>query len=67
MNALLEIGCEEIPARFMLGLLEDLRRKTEEKLKQKRLAFERIETFGTYRRLILYIENLSPKQTDLVE
>jgi glycyl-tRNA synthetase beta chain len=67
MNALLEIGCEEIPARFMLGLLEDLKRKAEEKLKQKRLAFEKIETFGTYRRLVLYVENLPPKQTDLVE
>src|SRR3989338_10935501 len=66
-NALLEIGAEEIPARFMPGFLEDLKAKAEEKLRRERIGFGKIETYGTYRRLVLYIENISPKQTDLTE
>ncbi|MGB9612638.1 MAG: glycine--tRNA ligase subunit beta [Candidatus Margulisiibacteriota bacterium] len=67
MNALLEIGCEEIPARFIPGFLEELKAKAEEKLRQQRLAFGKITTLGTPRRLVLYLENLAPKQTDLTE
>ena len=66
-NALLEIGCEEIPARFMPGLLQDLKKKTEEKLAAHRLTFSKIETLGTPRRLVLYVENLLGKQPDMVE
>ena len=65
MNALLEIGCEEIPARFMPGFLLDLKKKAEEKLTAERIAFGKVETFGTYRRLTLYIENIAERQTDL--
>jgi len=66
-NALLEIGCEEIPARFMTGLIKDLGKKAEEKLAASRLAFSRIETLGTPRRLVLFAENLTAKQPDVVE
>ncbi len=66
-NALLEIGCEEIPARFMPGFLKDLREKAEEKLRQERIGFAKVETLGTYRRLTLYIEDISPEQEDLSE
>jgi len=66
-NALLEIGCEEIPARFMPGFLEDLKKKAEEKLSRERITFSRVETLGTYRRLVLYLENISSKQIDLSE
>lgn len=63
----MEIGCEEIPARFMPGLLKDLGKKAEEKLAASRLAFSRIETLGTPRRLVLFAENLTAKQPDVVE
>src|SRR3989338_368318 len=66
-NVLLEIGCEEIPARFMPGLLADLKKKAAEKLARERLAFGKIETLGTARRLILYVEDLAAKQPDLTE
>lgn len=65
LNSLLEIGCEEIPARFMPGFLKDLKEKAAEKLKRERLSYKKIETLGTYRRLTLYIEDLSPRQKDL--
>ncbi|MBU0502509.1 MAG: glycine--tRNA ligase subunit beta, partial [Candidatus Margulisbacteria bacterium] len=63
-NALLEIGCEEIPARFMPGFLVDLKAKAEEKLAAYQLAFSKVETLGTYRRLTLVIEGLPKKQPD---
>jgi len=66
-NILLELGCEEIPARFMPGLLADLKNKAEEKLRRERLSFSGVETLGTYRRLALFIENIAAKQEDLAE
>ncbi|MFH1542602.1 MAG: glycine--tRNA ligase subunit beta [bacterium] len=65
INALLEIGCEEIPARFMPGFLADLKKQAEEKLTRERLTFTSIETVGTYHRLTLFIEGLAKKQPDL--
>jgi len=67
LNALLEIGCEEIPARFMPGFLEDLKKKAEDKLRRERITYTKIRTLGTYRRLTLYIENIVPRQEDLSE
>jgi glycyl-tRNA synthetase beta chain len=67
LNALLEIGCEEIPARFMPGLLADLKAQAEEKLKRERIGFGRVETLGTCRRLALFIEDISARQADLSE
>ncbi|MFH1386584.1 MAG: glycine--tRNA ligase subunit beta [bacterium] len=67
LNSILEIGCEEIPARFLPGFLEDLKKKAEEKLTRERLTFSRVETLGTARRLTLYIEDLAPKQPDITE
>jgi glycyl-tRNA synthetase beta chain len=66
-NVLFEIGCEEIPARFVSGFLADLKVKTEEKLKRERLGFSNIITLGTSRRLVLFVENLDAKQIDLAE
>ncbi|MBU1027003.1 MAG: glycine--tRNA ligase subunit beta [Candidatus Margulisbacteria bacterium] len=65
VNALLEIGCEEIPARFMPGFLADLKAKAEEKLRAERIGFGQVITLGTYRRLTLYIENIAEQQEDL--
>jgi len=67
LNALLEIGCEEIPARFMPGFLADLKAKAREKLERERIGFGEVKTLGTCRRLTLYIENIAPKQKDLIE
>ncbi len=66
-SALLEIGTEEIPARFMPSFLEDLKDKAKKELECARLKFSGIKTFGTARRLLLYVEGLSSKQDDIVE
>jgi glycyl-tRNA synthetase beta subunit len=38
LKALLELGCEEIPARFMPGFLKDLKERAEEGLRRERLS-----------------------------
>ncbi len=66
-DLLLEIGTEEIPARFVLGALESLRRLAEERLQQARLPYREIKTVGTPRRLALLAFGLEPVQTDREE
>ncbi len=67
LNALLEIGLEEIPARFVPALLADLKAKAEKELQTSRLAYKSVRTYGTPRRLVLYIEGLPAKQDDLAK
>jgi len=65
INALLEIGLEEVPARFMPAILDDLKQKAEKELQASRLPCRSISTYGTPRRIVLYIEGLPKKQEDL--
>ena len=65
MNILLEIGMEEIPASFLKPALNDLEKNMKTYLKENRIVFEEIKTYGTPRRLILSISNLSERQEDL--
>lgn len=64
---LFEIGTEEMPARYMPDALTDLARLAENKFKEARLEFGSIKTAGTPRRLVLIVEQLAPKQKDLVK
>jgi len=66
-NLLLEIGTEEIPARFMAPALSQLEKHAEENLRANRLDYKQIEVMGTPRRLALLVIDLEEKQTDLVE
>ncbi|GAW93424.1 glycine--tRNA ligase subunit beta [Calderihabitans maritimus] len=66
-DLLLEVGTEEIPARFMEATLSQLKKITEEKLAEERLVFKEVSTYGTPRRLALYVTGLEEKQEDLVE
>lgn len=66
-NFILEIGTEEIPARFMPEILASLKELAERELKANRLEFQSLKVWGTLRRLILSIENLAPGQPDLTE
>jgi glycyl-tRNA synthetase beta chain len=64
---LFEIGCEEIPSRFIPGALEQLKKAAAELLTDYRLKHELIETWGTPRRLTLMVTELEETQPDLVE
>ncbi len=61
---ILEIGTEEIPARFLENMFTDCAAKAEELLKKRRLKFSGLEIFGTMRRLILAVSGVAAKQDD---
>src|SRR5699024_5509964 len=61
-NVLLEIGVEELPARFIDPGLEQLKEKTVQWLEDNRLFFQRIEAFSTPRRLALIIYDIAGEQ-----
>ncbi len=65
MNILLEIGMEEIPARFLKPALADLEKGIISYLSENRITFGDIKTYGTPRRLVLSVENLGDRQEDL--
>lgn len=66
-NYLLEIGTEEIPAKFMPGVLQQMKDITEKQLKERRIEYGTIDVFGTPRRLALIINNIADKEEDLKE
>lgn len=66
-NYLLEIGTEEIPAKFMSGVLAQLEELSEKQLKEYRIRYGRIRTIGTPRRIALLIYDLSDQGADLTE
>ena len=65
MNALLEIGVEHLPARFMKPALAQLEKLAADLLAEKRIAYESIHAFGTYRRLVVEIVNIADKSADV--
>ncbi|MBI5582954.1 MAG: glycine--tRNA ligase subunit beta, partial [Deltaproteobacteria bacterium] len=66
-DLVLEIGTEEIPARFIPGALDSLRRQAEEGLRRERLPFREARTLGTPRRLALLVSALEGLQEDREE
>ena len=66
-DLLLEIGTEEIPARFMSPALAELKQLAAELLDKERLGFREIKTYGTPRRLVLYVYSLEEVQADIEE
>jgi len=64
-NLILEIGTEEIPARFCAPALEQLKENAEKALAEARLDYEVADVFGTPRRLVLYVRNLALMQRDV--
>lgn len=65
MKILFEIGMEELPARFLVPSLQDLKNIMEKKLTDNRIKFGSIKTFGTPRRLVVLVEQLSEKAENL--
>ncbi len=62
-----EIGSEEIPARFINNALVQLREKLAHKLKEARLAHGEIHVAGTPRRLTVWVDDLVAQQEDREE
>lgn len=64
---LLEIGTEEIPARFTPRALENLADLMKRELEALRVDFEEMRTLGTPRRLVLWAGGMSEFQKDILE
>src|SRR5512136_882598 len=60
----LEIGCEEIPARFLEKALEDFSKLILAFLDENDLTHGPARTAGTPRRLALSVENVPDRQPD---
>ncbi|PKM89759.1 MAG: glycine--tRNA ligase subunit beta [Firmicutes bacterium HGW-Firmicutes-12] len=66
-NYLLEIGTEEIPAKFMPGVLAQMHEHAQKQFKEHRITYNELKILGTPRRLTLLAYDLSKKGEDLKE
>lgn len=66
-DLLLEIGLEEVPARFVRSAMEQLKEKTEKWLTDSRLKFGEVRAYATPRRLTVHVIQLADKQEDISE
>ncbi|WP_368293154.1 glycine--tRNA ligase subunit beta [Dehalobacter sp. TBBPA1] len=64
---LLEIGMEEMPAKFAPGAVVQLENNARKMLAELRLAYKNLQCYVTPRRLALYVEALAEKQQDISE
>lgn len=65
-TVLLEIGTEEMPARFLPGALEALGVQAQAALAAHRIAAGTARTYGTPRRLAVLIQGVADRQADAV-
>ncbi|WP_455652622.1 glycine--tRNA ligase subunit beta [Phascolarctobacterium sp.] len=61
---LFEIGTEEIPAKFMPGILKQLQELAAGKMQELRIPFENITVYGTPRRMTFIAEGVAEVQAD---
>jgi len=64
---LLEIGCEEIPARMIDAASQELRERVTALLARERLGAGEITSFDTPRRLALMVPGIAATQDDVIE
>ncbi|MFE4238603.1 glycine--tRNA ligase subunit beta [Peribacillus butanolivorans] len=66
-DMLLEIGLEEMPARFVTASMKQLSDKVQKWLKEKAIEFGAVEAFSTPRRLAILVKDVSESQKDIEE
>lgn len=66
-DILLEIGLEEVPARFLRAAMNQLLDKTVKWLDDSRLSHGDAKAFATPRRLAVWIKDVAEKQEDINE
>ena len=64
---LLEIGLEEVPARFLIEIAKQLQERVEDFLTDRRINFESSKSYSTPRRLAVLVEGIDSHQADLTE
>ncbi|MDQ0111699.1 glycine--tRNA ligase subunit beta [Paenibacillus harenae] len=66
-DLLLEIGLEEVPARFVRGAMNQLKDKMVKWLADSRISHGEVVAYATPRRLALLIRDVAEKQSDMNE
>ncbi|MCU6707685.1 glycine--tRNA ligase subunit beta [Paenibacillus sp. J5C_2022] len=66
-DLLLEIGLEEVPARFVRGAMEQLKEKLEKWLAEARIHHGVVQAYATPRRIAVIVKDMAEKQTDMQE
>jgi glycyl-tRNA synthetase beta chain len=66
-NLLLEIGLEELPARFVTASMNQLGDKVQKWLTEKAIDFGEIQVFSTPRRLAVLVQDVAEVQKDIEE
>lgn len=64
---LLEIGVEEIPARYVNSALKQLNEGFDMVFKKENINYEKIDVYSTPRRLTAIIQGLDERQEDIEE
>src|SRR4030065_2151749 len=65
-DLLLEIGTEELPARFIPAAIMGIKDAAERLLKDNRIQYREISVYGTPRRLALIVREAEEIQEDIV-
>lgn len=66
-DLLIEIGLEEVPARFVQGGLQQFKEKIEQWMQEHRLTYEQVKEYATPRRMAILVKGLSERQPDITE
>jgi len=63
-DAVLEIGCEELPSSYIRPAIDQMVAAAEASLKDHRITYQRLHTYYTPRRLTLFFKGLPDMQQD---
>ena len=66
-SLLLEIGLEEVPARFIRGAAEQLQHKLSKWLTDNRITYTDVELYASPRRIAVIAKDVADKQADISE
>ncbi|GAA0341195.1 glycine--tRNA ligase subunit beta [Bacillus carboniphilus] len=66
-NVLIEIGLEEMPARYVTDSMDQLKEKTKNWLNENRIKFDSVNAYSTPRRLAVFIQGVADSQEDVIE
>ena len=66
-DLLIELGTEEMPARFIRDGQQQLGEKVAQWLTDHQISFDTYQTYSTPRRLAVWVRNVSEKQADQIQ
>ncbi len=65
-DLLLEIGTEELPSAAVYSAIEQIHKNSEKVLENYRIGYEKINSYGSPRRIVIYINKIEETQSPLI-